>query len=136
MGQQGDRCGGRCSCDCNGRKDHGKANSNKKETLEDCNFYVVSGKQASDFEITYNYIVNYMERIYTRGNDITKSLRKLEAADIDKWEHMLQISSNTVDTENIREDKQFELNYKEYYDEYMKRKRSIKENKYKEYNEL
>ena len=53
----------------------------KKKTLEDYYFYVGSSKQASDFETTYDFLLNYIKRTYTRGNDIAEALRKMESPD-------------------------------------------------------
>ena len=37
-------------------------------------FYVGTTKQASDYELSAEFIINYIKRIFTRGNDISESL--------------------------------------------------------------
>ena len=82
MGRQADRRGGRGGRGWAYKKDNKKTYDKKKKTLEDYYFYVGSDKQASNFESTYKFMVNYIKRTYTRGNDVAESLRKLEAPDI------------------------------------------------------
>ena len=74
MGRQADRRQGRGGRGWSNRKDQNKPQIKKKKTLEDYWFYVGSDKQASDFETTYDFMVNYIKRTYTRGNDIVETL--------------------------------------------------------------
>ena len=108
----------------------------KKKTLEDYYFYVGSSKQASDFETTYDFLLNYIKRTYTRGNDIAEALRKMESPDKNNWTPVLQMIIDTNDEVKKRENRQCELDYKAEYDEYMKRKRTLEENSYKVYAEV
>ena len=127
-GRGGGRTGGRFTSK--------KENVKKKNKLEDHYFYVGSNKQASDFETTYEFLVNYIKRTYTRGNDIAEALRRMENPDTDTRKPSLQISTSTDADENKREGRQYELDYKAEYDEYMKRKRTFEENTYKAYAEI
>ena len=71
-----------------GRKDRNKSNKEiKNKTLDDHWFYVGSSKQASDFETTYTFLVNYIKRTYTRGNDIMQKHYV-------KWNFQIQIPGN------------------------------------------
>ena len=54
-------------------------------------FIVESSKEASYFETISDFILNYVKKIYQRGNDISESLRKL------KKKYSLQFS---IETEN------------------------------------
>ena len=136
MGRFGNRSGrGRGR----GRGDRQRSNKEipkKKKTLEDHYFYVGSSKQASDFETTFNFLVNYVKRTYVRCNDIAEALRNMELPDTNNWKPKLSISKNPETDDKKREDKQNELDYKAEYDEYMKRKRILEENGYKAYAEI
>ena len=57
--------------------------------------------------------------------------------DISLWKLGLQVSFSAYEEEEVkRENRQFELDYKAEYDEYMKRKKDFEENKYKAYAKL
>ena len=127
------RGGGRGSGHFNKKKDNYAKN---KKTLEDHYFYVGSSKQASDFEVTFEFLVNYIKRTYIRGNDIAEALRTMKLPNTNLWKPSLQVSLNFNDADEKRENRQFELDYKAEYDEYMKRKRSFEENCYKSYAEI
>ena len=43
---------------------------NRKKTIKEYYFYVGSSKQASDYETTSEYIINYIKKTFDRGNDI------------------------------------------------------------------
>ena len=51
---------------------------NGKKAIEDYYFYVGSSKQVLDFETTYEFLLNHIEKTYTYGNDISEALRTLE----------------------------------------------------------
>ena len=108
----------------------------KKKTIEDYCFYVGSSKQASDFETTSEFILNYVKKTYHRGNDISESLRELKKTDTNLWKPKLQFSTETEDEAKKRENRQFELEHKAEFDEYMKRKRDYEENVFKAYAEI
>ena len=72
-----------------------KENPKKKKSLEDYYFYVGSSKQASDFETTYEYLINYIKRTYSRGNDIAEALRVMTLPETDKWKPSLRVSTET-----------------------------------------
>ena len=51
--------------------------SKTKKTVEDYFFYVGSSKQASNYEITAEFVVNHIKKDFDRGNDIAEALRTL-----------------------------------------------------------
>ena len=67
----------------------------KKKTLEDHYFYVGSSKQASDYEITSEYIINHVKLTFERGNDIAEAMRSLQLEDTDNWKPTLLRSAAT-----------------------------------------
>ena len=49
-----------------------KISSPKKKNLEDYAFYIGT-KQASDYEVTVEFILNHIKKTYEYGNDTSKS---------------------------------------------------------------
>jgi len=86
--------------------------------------------------VTFEFLVNYIKRTYDRENDITEALRTMDLPNINMWKPSLRVSLISDDDEEKRENRQFELNYKAEFDEYMKQKRAFEENCYKSYAEI
>ena len=80
--------------------------------------------------------MNHIKKTYTRGNDISEALRTLKDLETDKWKPILVMSTDTDVDVAKRENRQFELEHKAEYDEYMKRKREYEQNNYKAYAEI
>ena len=104
-----------------------------KKSVEDYFFYVGSSKQASDYEVTAEFVVNHIKKTFERGNDVAEALRTLSKAQTNAWEPTLQISYDTDDNTKERENKQYEIKYKADLDESMRRKRSYDDNTFKAY---
>jgi hypothetical protein len=102
-GRYGNRRGGR------GGQGRGRGSSTPstttKKTVEDYFFYVGSSKQASDYEITAEFVVNHIKITFDRGNDIAEALRTLVKANTDVWKPTVKISAETDADINEREDK-------------------------------
>ena len=77
---------------------------NRKKTVKEYYFYVGSSKQASDYETTSEYIINYMKKTFTWGNDVAKALRTLVKTDPDTWEPTLK-ASKTIKIERMNNSK-------------------------------
>jgi hypothetical protein len=105
----------------------------KKKTIEDYFFYVGSSKQASDFETTSEFLINYVKKTFDRGNDVAEALRILAPTDTEMWKPTLQFSASTDVNVEKQENRQYELEYKADLDEYMRRKRSYNDNLFKAY---
>ena len=80
-----------------------KKNNNhvRKRGIEDYSFYVGTSKQASDFEISSEFIINYIKRTFERGNDIAESLRTLSLQDTDEWKPKLEDSKKQTKRKEI-----------------------------------
>jgi hypothetical protein len=65
----GNRKSGR---DGRGRGRGGPTQTKTKKTVEDFFFYVGSSKQASDYEITAEFVVDHIKKTFDRGNDNTQ----------------------------------------------------------------
>jgi hypothetical protein len=105
----------------------------KKKSIEDYFFYVGSSKQASDFETTSEFLVNYVKKTFDRGNDVAEALRTLTPENTELWKPTLQFSAATEDTKIKQENRQHQLEYKANLDEFMRRKRSYDDNLFKAY---
>jgi hypothetical protein len=103
----------------------------KKKSIEDYFFYVGSSKQASDFETTSEFLLNYVKKTFDRGNDVAEALRTLTPEDTELWKPTLQFSTATEDTKSKQENHQHELEYKANLDKFMRRKRSYDDNLFK-----
>lgn len=68
-GRSPNRRGGRGGRGGRGRGS-GTSINRKKKTIEDYFFYVGSSKQASDYEITAEFVINHIKMTFDRGNDI------------------------------------------------------------------
>ena len=57
---------------------YGRRKASTKKTLQDLKFYVVSKKEASDYENTAFSVINFTKKDFDRGKDIYKALQNLE----------------------------------------------------------
>ena len=106
---------------------------NKKKMLEDYYFYVGSVKQASNYELAADFIINHIKKEYDRGRDIAESLCELQAPTINDWMPMLVAITSTVPATEITENKQNEMEYKAKLTEALHRIRIYKDNLVKSY---
>ena len=114
-----------------GRSIHNKASFTKK-TIEDYWFYVGSSKQASDYELTAEFIINHIKKTFDRGNDIAEAIRTLSKADTEVWKPTLKTSTEADQDLKETEDKeQYLMEYKAELDQAMKRTRTYEDNTYK-----
>ena len=104
-----------------------------KKTLEDNYFYVGSSTQASDYEVTANFVINHIKKTYDYGKDIGDVLKELKVPDIKLWVTTLQGSIVKDPVAKAIEDKQFEMKYKTELDENVKRVRALRGNLIKAY---
>ena len=84
------------------------------------NFNIGTSKQASDFEVTLEFIINYIKPTFQRGNDIAESLRTLSLHDTEKWKPSLEASKAEDKEIKKLENRQFEIEFKASLDESMK----------------
>jgi hypothetical protein len=99
----------------------------KKKSVNDYNYYLGSAKQASDYETTTKFLINYIVKTFEYGNDIGQALRELEYPDPDSWKPTMRQSmhlGNDPDNEAQRafENKQFEIEFKSEFDNFCIRK--------------
>ena len=111
-----------------------KRSDEKKKELKDYIYYTGSARQASDYENTTKFIINYIKGEFNYGNDIAESLRNLQYTDTEEWYPDLEVSTATDSLTNIRETKQYELKYKAKLDATVKREATFNNNKTKAYS--
>jgi hypothetical protein len=92
-----------------------------------------SAKQASDFETTADFLINYIQSTYEFGQDIGMALEDLSTFDPDPIKPIMQISTNSDDDIKTAENRQFEIEFKAEYDSWMKRKQIYINNTSKAY---
>ena len=61
----------------NTNKKFNKLYTHKKKAINEYKFYIGISKQASDNEVTLEFIINYIKITFLHGNDIAESLRTL-----------------------------------------------------------
>jgi hypothetical protein len=88
-----------------GRGRGGPTQTKTKKTVEDYFFYVGSSKQASDYEITAEFVVNHIKKTFDRGNDIAEAIRTLTKIDTSLWKPTLLLSTETDSAVKEREEK-------------------------------
>ena len=116
-------------------KDNNKSTMIKTstKTVKDYVYYVGSAKQAADYETTTDYLINFVKKTFTFGNDIGTVLETLEEFDITKFKPVLYYSYNDDKEAKDFENRQFEMEFKAEYDAYMRRKQALETNMSKAY---
>ena len=111
---------------------------NKKKSLSDYSYYLGSSSQASDYETTTDYIINYIKKTYSDGKDIADALTKLVPPDTNLWKPSLQVSLITgTDPQEVArrdvENRQYEIEFKQELSRYSSWKQQYEENLLKAY---
>ena len=115
----------------NRRSSNNNYNSSKKKTLTDYNFYVGTSQQASNYETASDFIINHIKKTYEYGAHIAQALKRTTEFDLTKLEPELKESKSEDTTIIAKEEKQYELQYKSEYDQFIKKKISTKPTKSK-----
>ena len=110
---------------------NGKPKPNPKKSVGDYVFYLGSSKQASDYETTAEYLINYIQETFDYGQDIAESLSTLEDVDLSVYKPKLEVSSSKDDNKREAEDKQYEIEFKEKFAQYMRREEAFSKNQSK-----
>ena len=104
-----------------------------KKSVDDYYYYLGSAKQASDYETTTEFLINYIKKTFDYGSDIGRALKELKEVDTDPWKPTLNQSSDTDAAIQAIQNKQFEMEFKADYDAYRKRVLALENNKTKAY---
>ena len=93
----------------------------KKKTVKDYFFYIGSKRQASDFEVCSEFLINHIKKDFNRGNDIAEALRTLRSPDTNSWKPILRRSKQKDQELKNLENEQMKMEFKAELDECMKR---------------
>jgi hypothetical protein len=122
-------------------KSSGRGNNNgakgapkqTKKSLSDYQYYLGSARQAADYEVTTDYLINYIKKTFTCGSDIGTSLSELREFNMNVHKPTLQMSVEEDADMRALEDKQLEIEFKAEFDAFIKRKQALEMNKTKAY---
>jgi hypothetical protein len=92
--------------------DKDTATTKTRKTLADHIYYVGSTRQARNYSVITDVLINHIFQIFKNGNDISKALETCEAIYFTKVMPKLQESTATDVAEKTRQEKQFETLYK------------------------
>jgi hypothetical protein len=104
-----------------------------KKELKDYMYFLGTAKQVSEYESTTLFIINHVKKGFEFGNDIASALDKLKEFEVSKPKPDLQVSTSDALSEKIVSDGQFELEFREKFAAYMKRKQNYENNRVKAY---
>ena len=108
----------------------------KKKELNDYLYYTGTHKQASDYERTTKFLINYIKGEFSYGNNIVESIRKGEYIDTSTWYPNLEINMATDPDKKKTKDIELQMKYKAKIDATMKRETTFESNKTKTYSLL
>ena len=109
------------------------ASQSIKKSVNDYNYYLGSSKQASDYETTTEYLINYIKKVFDYGSDIGIALKSLEPINTSVWKPRMQVSIATTEEDRAAENRQYEIEFKADYDTYSKRVQAYENNNTKAY---
>ena len=97
----------------NGKKFRKSDKMNKpKRGIADYEFNIGTNKQAAEYEIASEFIINYIKRTFEMGNDIAETLRTLTVQDTDEWMPKLKASKAEDPETKLLESEQNRIEYK------------------------
>ena len=118
-----------------GSHNKSKAAETKRSTLKDYVYYIGAAKQSGDYAIITEYIINYIRKNFSHGDDIATTLETetdLDPNDSNVKPKLETSSSGDSDTK-ARENKEYEMIYEAKVGEYIKRLEIFRTNKVKAY---
>ena len=71
-----------------------KENKDNKKFFNDYNYYIGSAKQASKFEATTEFLINYIKQTYKFGMDIAMAIINQENINTETWEPPIKRSQS------------------------------------------
>jgi hypothetical protein len=92
-----------------------------KKGIKDYHYYLGSATQFSDFEITTEFVVNCIKKIFEYGNDIGSALKELRPINTEKWRVSMKFNDSQDALVRDQENQQYDMEYKSDYEEYKRR---------------
>jgi hypothetical protein len=99
--------------------------------LADYIFRLGTSKQASDFELVPQFIINHIRKEYEDRNDVGDTLEDQKEVDFDKYKPSLQFSQDQDQIQRDKEDQESEKIFKAQVRVYIERKARYESNKCK-----
>lgn len=127
------RFGGRFHKKKSGNYSDKKSNDQPKErkVLADYVFRLGTSKQASEFDLVSQYIINHIRKEYTNGDDIGDALEDRKDVDLNGFKPRLELSQNQDDIERDKEDQENEKIFEAQVRVFVQRKAVYETNKRK-----
>ena len=113
-----------------------KEKTSTKKTVNDYVYYVGSSKQASDYELTTQFLINHIQMTFDDGCDIATALKELKPFDHTPMRPKLGVSNASDTSVKERETEELKMVFKSELDEYTKRVSTYKKNVTKAYSFL
>jgi hypothetical protein len=110
-----------------------KATNNQKKTLAENIYYIGSAKQASDFTLVTNFILNHIKKTFTNGDDIGTALEERKEKDFTRLIPTMQQSADADKAKAELENKQFQILYEAEIAVFVQQKNTYMTNKGKAY---
>ena len=118
----------------NSGRGKGSTQANKQiKSEKDCICHLGTAKSASQYTEITRILINHVRKNYSQGKDIGDALETLTEFNATMHKPMLQQSTDMDAAKKAVEDKQFEIEYKTEYNQYMKQRQQYEENKGKAY---
>ena len=77
--------------------------------MEDYDCCIGSIKQASDFEVTTKFIINYTQETFDSGEDVSEALRMMNDPIVAEWRPTMPSSTPEDEAVRDRENREFEI---------------------------
>ena len=90
-----------------------KNKSTVKKELKDFNYCLGTSRQATEYEMTTEFIKNHIKKEFDYGNDIATALDNLQEFRITDLKPILLISDDEDESIRSQENKQYEFKFKE-----------------------
>ena len=127
--------GGRKQANSDSSKSTGANSTNnpQRKSLADHVFYIGSAKQASDYIVVSQFVINHIKKTFEYGEDIGKALEDREDVDLTQLMPTLYISKSSDESLKVRENRQYEMLYEAEIQVFVQRKQIYQSNKGKAY---
>ena len=89
-----------------------KENKDNKKSFNDCNYYIGSAKQASEFKATTEFLINYIKQTYKFGMDIAMAIINQEHINTENWKPPIKRIQSEDPEIKEAENEQYKIEYK------------------------
>jgi hypothetical protein len=82
-----------------------------KKELNDYTYFLGIAKQASEYEATTLFVINYIKKEFEYGSDTAMELEELKECEVNKYNPVFQMSTSEDLSIKILEERQYELEF-------------------------